>query len=130
MAITTSRLTPFTLLERSSSFDLPSGLITDLSKSKRTSAANVTFSATGFGAGLGSGFGSALGAGFGSGAGAGAGFGGSGAGAGFGASCVAQLAARNAAAAKSQSSFIILVSPVLENRLLSRPCKTGEGILP
>jgi hypothetical protein len=33
----------------SSSFDLPSGLITALSKSNSTSAAKVTFSATGFG---------------------------------------------------------------------------------
>src|SRR5688572_31134494 len=92
MAITTSRLTPLALFEMSSSFDLPSGLITALSKSNSTSAAKVTFSATGLGfsgaglgfsgsgaRGLGSGGGGGLGAGTGAGGGAGgaSGFGGS-----------------------------------------------------
>src|SRR5688500_4049268 len=79
MAMTTSRLMPLTLLVRSSSLDLPSGLTTALSKSNSTSAAKVTFSATGLG--LGAGFGASGagagggGAGLGSGAGAGAGAG-------------------------------------------------------
>src|SRR5687767_8730022 len=92
-AITTSRLMPFTLLARSSSFDLPSGLITDLSKSNSTSAAKVIFSATGLGfaSGLASGFGGG-GAGLGSGFGAGVGIG-WGLGVGFGSSVVAQAAA-------------------------------------
>src|SRR5262245_2795127 len=99
MAITTSRLMPFILFDRSSSFDLPSGLITDLSKSNSTSAAKVIFSATGFGLVSAAGFG-ASGAGLaGAGAGAGAGVG-AGAGAGAGASCVAQPAAN--ASASSQ----------------------------
>src|SRR5687768_13746611 len=102
MAITTSRLMPLTLPARSSSFERPSGLITDLSKSNSTSAAKVTFSATGlgfasgFGAGFGSGFGAGGGgggAGFGWGAGVGAGVG-SGFGAGLGSSVVAQAAAK------------------------------------
>src|SRR6185436_891910 len=55
IAITTSRLTSFTLPARSSSFDLPSGLMVALSKSNSTSAANVIFSATGFGFATGAG---------------------------------------------------------------------------
>src|SRR5712671_1801703 len=102
MAITTSRLMPRTLAARSSSFDLPSGLITDLSKSNSTSAAKVTFSATGFGFG-GAGFTSCTGVG--AGAGAGAGFG-SGAGAGFAASSVAQPAAN---VTTTSISFLIIV---------------------
>src|SRR4029079_5435062 len=114
LAIPTSRWPPRILLDRSSSFDLPSGFTTDLSKSNSTSAANVTFSATGFGfAGSGAGFGAGFtsGTGAGVGAGAGAGFG-AGSGAGFGASCwVAQPAAK-AAAKKSAQAFFIIVSPV------------------
>src|SRR5688572_14139774 len=110
MAITTSRLMPRTLLERSSSFDLPSGLTTALSKSNSTSAAKVTFSATGFGfSGAGLGF-SGAGAGAGFGAGGGAGFGaggGAGLGSGFGGS-VAQPAAK-ATATRSSHSFLIIV---------------------
>src|SRR6185436_14813062 len=109
MAITTSRLTPRTLPERSSSFDLPSGFTTDLSKSNSTSAAKVTFSATGFGFGGGSaGFTSALGVGAGAGAGAGAG----GGGAGLGGSCVAHPAAKANANAKAQV-FFVMFPPVL-----------------
>src|SRR5688500_52111 len=108
MAITTSRLMPRTLFDTSSSFDLPSGLITDLSKSKNTSAANVIFSATGFGfSGAGFGF-SGSGAGFGAGGGAGFGAGGgAGLGSGFGGS-VAHPAA-SASATRSSHSFLIIV---------------------
>src|SRR5687767_15446367 len=109
MPITTSRLMPRTLFEMSSSFDLPSGLITALSKSNSTSAANVTFSATGLGfsgAGLGfSGAGAGLGAGGGAGFGAG---GGAGFGSGFGGS-VAQPAA-NASATRSHHTLFIIFS--------------------
>src|SRR3954469_10189041 len=102
MAITTSRLMPFILFARSSSFDLPSGLITDLSKSNSTSAAKVIFSATGLGL-------AASGAGFGAGAGVeGAGAGtGAGAGAGAGASWVAHPAAN--ASAPSQSHVLVFI---------------------
>src|SRR3954464_5853791 len=131
MAITTSRLMPFILFARSSSFDLPSGLITDLSKSNSTSAAKVIFSATGFGlAASGAGFGAGAGAGV---EGAGAGIG-AGAGAGAGASCVAHPAAN--ASAPSQSHvfvFILSLPPCLnfwKSLLVSRVCKTLEGILP
>src|SRR2546421_7072541 len=105
MAITTSRLTPRTLPARSSSFDLPSGLITDLSKSNSTSAAKVTFSATGLGfaSGLASGGGGAgLGSGFGAGVGIGWGLG-----AGFGSSVVAQAAA-NATATSTANRFLVI----------------------
>src|SRR5215510_1141269 len=51
----TSRFTPRILLTRSSSFALPSGLSAYLSKSKKVSAANVTFSLTGAGGGGGGG---------------------------------------------------------------------------
>src|SRR5688572_15085149 len=116
MAITTSRLMPRTLVARSSSFDLPSGLITDLSKSNSTSAAKVTFSATGLGfaSGLGAGAGGGGGgAGLGSGAGAGFGAGtGSGCGAGLGSSGVAHAAA-NAPATSSENKFLIIRSPLL-----------------
>src|ERR1700716_3138441 len=102
IAITTSRLIVFTLAARSSSLALPAGLRSALSKSKFTSAAKVTFSATGlgFGSGLGSGFGSGLGAGVGAGAGAGAGAGGS---------CVAHPAAKTAATTRIQRFLIILL---------------------
>src|SRR6476619_7672270 len=55
----TSRLMPWTLPTRSSSLALPSGLRTDLSKSKKASAAYVTFVAAtaGAGAGVGAGVG-------------------------------------------------------------------------
>src|SRR4051812_5767272 len=130
MAITTSRLIPFILFARSSSFDLPSGLITDLSKSNSTSAAKVIFSATGFGlAASGAGFGAA-GAGV---EGAGAGIG-AGAGAGAGASCVAHPAANASAPSQSHVFVFILSLPpclkLLKNVLVSRVCKTLEGILP
>src|SRR3954470_3599476 len=83
MAITTSRLMPFILFARSSSFDLPSGLITDLSKSNSTSAAKVIFSATGLGlAASGAGFGAAAGGGGAAGAGGRGGGGGGGGGGG------------------------------------------------
>src|SRR5205085_5695906 len=91
----------------SSSFDLPSGFTTDLSKSNSTSAAKVTFSATGFG------FGSGRGSGFGAGAGSGAGFGagaGAGTGAGFAGSCVAQAVA-NAIAMSRLHVFFGIGSP-------------------
>src|SRR5688572_31426075 len=114
----TSRLMPRTLFERSSSFERPSGLTTALSNSNSTSAAKVTFSATGLGfsgSGLGfgcsgAGFGSGGGAGFtgGGGGGVGAG-GGAGLGSGFGGS-VAQPAAK-AAAMKSIHTFFIFVPP-------------------
>src|SRR5690242_12619725 len=110
---------PRTFAARSSSFALPSGFTTDLSKSKRTSAAKVTFSATGFGFGAGSG-------GFGAGAGAGAGVGagcGSGLGAGFGGSCVAQAASARAATKANALDFI--PPPVL-----SMACESAERILP
>src|SRR5688572_3063121 len=69
----TSRLIPLTLPTRSSSLALPSGLSTDLSKSKKASAAYVTLvAAGGWGAGAG---GVAAGAGAGAGAAAGAGAG-------------------------------------------------------
>src|SRR5207247_66964 len=103
MAMTTSRLTPRTLLARSSSFSLPSGLTTAGSKSNPTVAAKVTFSAAGFGFGAGGG-----GAGLTSGAGAG---GGAGGGAGFGGSCVAHPAA-NANATRSSQLFLIILPPV------------------
>src|SRR5687768_9094525 len=109
MAITTSRLTPLALLAMSSSFDLPSGLTTALSKSKSTSAAKVTFSATGLGfSGSGLGFSaSGFGAGFGSGGGAGFGAGGgAGFGSGFGGS-VAHPAAKASATRRSHTFFII-----------------------
>src|SRR5688572_343833 len=116
----TSRLMPLTLFARSSSFERPSGLTTALSNSNSTSAAKVTFSATGLGfsgSGLGfgcsgAGFGSGGGAGFtgGGGGGAGAG-GGAGLGSGFGGS-VAQPAAK-AAAMKSIHIFFIFAPPLL-----------------
>src|SRR5688572_25776039 len=135
MAITTSRFTPLALLEMSSSFERPSGLMVALSKSKSTSAAKVTFSATGFGfsgSGLGfsgSGFGAGGGAGFtgGGGGGVGAG-GGAGLGSGFGGS-VAQPAA-NASAATSIRSFFIFVPPLLEKLFGSGICVSSEQILP
>src|SRR5262245_15562455 len=131
MAITTSRLMPFTLLARSSSFERPSGLITDLSKSNSTSAAKVTFSATGLGlaSGLASGFG-------GGGAGLGSGFGGtgvgtgSGLGAGLGSSVVAQAAAK-ATATSTRNRFLVMFSLLsFFNFGESRVCVTLEGILP
>src|SRR2546421_465365 len=94
---------PLTLLERSSSFALPSGFTTDLSKSNSTSAAKVTFSATGFGFGGSAGFTTGVGAGAGAGAGAGFGSGGGG----FGGSCVAQPAAKVSATASSQAFFVM-----------------------
>src|SRR5918992_276874 len=131
MAITTSRLMPRTLFEMSSSLDLPSGLITALSKSKSTSAAKVTFSATGFGfSGSGLGFsGAGGGAGFGSGGGAGFGAGGgAGLGSGFGGS-VAHPAAK-ASATRSNHIFFIIFSPLFKIFFVSRVCVTLEGILP
>src|SRR4249920_333184 len=130
MAITTSRLMPFNLFDRSSSFDLPSGLITDLSKSNSTSAAKVTFSATGLGlAGSGAGLAAGAGAGF-AGAGAGAGVG-AGAGAGAGASCVAQPAANATAANHSQKFRFMSFPPSLSEYFFgSRVCMILEGILP
>src|SRR5687768_14601496 len=110
MPITTSRLMPRTLFEMSSSFDLPSGLITALSKSNSTSAAKVTFSATGLGfsgSGLGA---SARGL---TGSGGGAGFG-AGGGAGFGSGLdgsVAQPAA-SASATMSIHTLLIIESPL------------------
>src|ERR1700712_787788 len=76
----TSRLMPPILLVKSSSLALPSGLRTALSKSKKASAAKVTFSLTGAtttagGAG-GAGGGGATGAGGGGGGAIGAGAGG------------------------------------------------------
>src|SRR5688500_7017663 len=138
MAITTSRFTPLALLEMSSSFERPSGLMVALSKSKSTSAAKVTFSATGFafsGSGLGfsgSGFGAGGGAGFtgGGGGGVGAG-GGAGLGSGFGGS-VAQPAAK-AAAMKSIHTFFIFVPPrwrLLEKLFASGICVSRKQILP
>src|SRR5687768_8729972 len=129
MAITTSRLMPRTLFDTSSSFDLPSGLITDLSKSKNTSAANVIFSATGLGfSGAGFGF-SGSGAGFGAGGGAGFGAGGgAGLGSGFGGS-VAHPAA-SASATRSSQTFFIIFPPLFERLFGSRVCGTLEGILP
>src|SRR5512135_464750 len=61
----TSRLTPASFDTRSSSFALPSGRSTALSKSNSASAANVTFSLVGAGAGGGGGgaFGAAAGGG-------------------------------------------------------------------
>src|SRR3954468_16991308 len=113
IAITTSKLTSRILLDRSSSFDLPSGFTTDLSKSNSTSAAKVTFSATGLGLGAGAaGFTSCVGCGAGAGAGAGAGLG-AGCGAGFGASCwVAHPAATTAARRRAQA-FLIILAPVV-----------------
>src|SRR5688500_10940359 len=131
MAITTSRLMPLTLFDRSSSFDLPSGLTTALSKSNSTSAAKVTFSATGLGfSGAGLGFsGAGAGAGFGGGGGAGFGAGGgAGLGSGFGGS-VAQPAAK-ATATRSSHSFLIIVPSAVESFFGSRVCETPEGILP
>src|SRR5205809_919986 len=77
----TSRLRPLILLTRSSSLARPSGLRTDLSKSKNASAAKVTFSLVGAGttaaaggaAGAGAGAGAARGAGAGTGGGGGGG---------------------------------------------------------
>src|SRR6185436_15841656 len=110
MAITTSRLTPFALPARSSSFERPSGLITDLSKSNSTSAAKVIFSATGLGFSAGFG-GAGGGAGLGSGLGAGAGAGtGSGVASGFGGSEVAQPAAK-ATATNTANRFLVIRSP-------------------
>src|SRR6478736_6179346 len=124
MAITTSRLIPLTLPARSSSFDLPSGLIDALSKSKSTSVAKVTFSATGLGA-------AACGAGFGvDAAGAGAGVG-AGAGAGAGASWVAQPTANPSAASQSQVVLFTMFPPTLSESLFgSSVCMILEGILP
>src|ERR1051325_2672902 len=121
MAMMTSRLTPFALPARSSSFERPSGLITDLSKSKSTSAAKVIFSATGLGFSAGFGF---AGAGTGSGLASGVG------------SEVAQPAAK-ATATNTASRFLVIRSPpvfvvlwiVLYFRK-SRVCVTLEGILP
>src|ERR1044071_7202938 len=135
MAMMTSRLTPFALPARSSSFERPSGLITDLSKSKSTSAAKVIFSATGLGFSAGFG-GAGGGAGLGSGLGAGAGAGtGSGLASAVG-SEVAQPAAK-ATATNTASRFLVIRSPpvfvvlwiVLYFRK-SRVCVTLEGILP
>src|SRR5258705_3445863 len=94
----------FTLFARSSSFERPSGLTTALSKSNSTSAAYVTFSATGLG--FASGFGSGLGAGAGAATGAGAG---AGSGAGLGASCVAQAATQTTAT--RIDAFLIIFYP-------------------
>src|SRR5688572_2925508 len=134
MAITTSRLTPLALFEMSSSFDLPSGLITALSKSNSTSAAKVTFSATGLGfsgAGFGaSGFGAGLGSGGGAGLGAG---GGAGLGSGFGGSVAHP--ATNASATSSNQIFLIIFSPAVRNLLAIKSLlifirTTLKGILP
>src|SRR3990170_3881524 len=114
MAITTSRLTPLALLEMSSSFDLPSGLITALSKSNSTSAAKVTFSAIGLGlgfSGAGLGFSGSGARGFGAGGGAGFGAGG---GAGFGSGCAGSVAqpAASASATSSIHTLLIIESPL------------------
>src|SRR3954464_8996638 len=79
----TSRFRPLILLTRSSSLARPSGFSTDLSKSKKASAANVTFSLVGAGTTAAAG-GAAAGAGAGAGAGRGAGAGAGGGGAGGG----------------------------------------------
>src|SRR5687767_6697521 len=118
MAITTSRLMLRILLARSSSFERPSGLITDLSKSNSTSAAKVIFSATGFGLAA-SGFGAGAGAGVAAGAGAGVG---AGAGAGAGASCVAQPAAKTSAS----NEIEIILFIVMSLPLLSEKSETGK----
>src|SRR5688500_4857862 len=68
----TSSATPPSLLVRSSSLARPSGLSTDLSKSKNASAANVTFSLVARGGGGGGGGGATGG---GAGGGGGGGFG-------------------------------------------------------
>jgi hypothetical protein len=116
MAITTSRLMPRTLLTMSSSFALPSGLTTALSKSNSTSAAKVTFSATGLGfSGAGLGFSGSGGGGAGFGSGGGAGFGaggGAGFGSGFGGS-VAHPAAK-ASMTRSIHTFLIIFPPLCE----------------
>src|SRR5688500_4963212 len=126
MAITTSRLMPRTLFDTSSSFDLPSGLITDLSKSKNTSAANVIFSATGLGfSGAGFGF-SGSGAGFGAGGGAGFGAGGgAGLGSGFGGS-VAHPAA-NASATRSSQTFFIIFPPLFGKTFWIKSLRDPRG---
>src|SRR6266851_5280345 len=98
----------FTLLARSSSFERPSGLTADLSKSNSTSAAKVTFSATGLG--FASGFGSGLGWGFGGGGGACLGC--SGSGAGLGGSCVAHAAAKTSATNRIHV-FLLILPPAL-----------------
>src|SRR5512139_3920114 len=67
----TSRLTPASFDTRSSSFALPSGRITALSKSNSASAANVTFSLVGAGGGGGGGGGVGAAAGGGGGGGGG-----------------------------------------------------------
>src|SRR5215475_8216316 len=71
IAMITSSATPFSLLTRSSSFALPSGRRTALSKSNSTSAANVTSSVTGFGGGAATGGGGGGGGGGAAGLGAG-----------------------------------------------------------
>src|SRR5262245_63848058 len=130
MAITTSRLTPRALLEMSSSFDLPSGLITALSKSNSTSAANVTFSATGFGfSGSGLGFGASgtgAGAGLGSGGGAGLGAGG-GAGLGSGFSGSVAHPAANASATRSSQTFLIIFPPAERNLLAIKSLRDSRS---
>src|SRR5512137_1043183 len=65
----TSRLTPASFDTRSSSFALPSGRMTALSKSNSASAANVTFSLVGAGGGGGGGGGVGAGGGGGGGGG-------------------------------------------------------------
>src|ERR671936_1964639 len=120
--MTTSRLIPRTFEERSSSFALPSGFTTDLSKSKSTSAANVTFSATGFG--FGSGLGSGFGSGFGGGGG-GAGLG-AGAGSGLGGSCVAQPTA-SATTAASIQAFFIVPPPLVINAIRIKSLQDPRG---
>src|SRR6202008_1123085 len=121
------------LFEMSASFDLPSGLITALSKSNSTSAANVTFSATGCGfSGAGFGFsGARAGAGAGAGGGGGAGFG-AGGGAGFGSGFGGSVAhpAANASAIRSSQTLLIIFPPVRKSFRESRVCVTLEGILP
>src|SRR5687767_2329057 len=110
----------------SSSFDLPSGLITALSKSKSTSAAKVTFSATGLGfSGSGLGFSGAGGGGAGFGSGGGAGFG-AGGGAGFGSGFGGSVAhpAANASATRRSHTFFIIFPPLFEIFFVSRVCVT------
>src|SRR5262245_4505457 len=134
MAITTSRLTPRALFEMSSSFDLPSGLITALSKSNSTSAAKVTFSATGLGfSGSGLGFSGSAARGLGSGGGGGFGAG-TGAGAGAGASGSVAQPAAIASATSSIQILLVIDSPEIlgypKKLLRSRVCVTLEPILP
>src|SRR5436309_14211808 len=99
----TSRLMPPILPTRSSSFALPSGLSTALSKSKKASAAKVTFSLTGA-IGTGGGGGGATGAGAG---GGGAGGGGGGGASGLNAPSQSGVAVAGVQLASRQQSSLV-----------------------